>query len=82
MNKLDSDAESKLKAYINQKYDYIRRFGYEFYGDNNIFLYSEHDIKDIEVNDEDVDFIENLLNANFIGLISLKGKHGFLYQIK
>ena len=81
MNSLDAAIEKELFDYINSKYD-IKRFNYEFINSETILLYSEQDVMDIKVIDDDVDFIENLLNANFIGLISLKGKHGFLYQLK
>lgn len=80
MNSLDAAIEKELFDYINSKYD-IKRFNYEFINSETILLYSEQDVMDIKVIDDDVDFIESLLNASFVGLMSIEGKHGFVYKI-
>lgn len=80
MNSLDAAIEKELFDYINSKYD-IKRFNYEFINSETILLYSEQDVMGIKVIDDDVDFIENLLNVSFVGLMSIEGKHGFFYKI-
>lgn len=82
MKRLDADIEKTLYDYIRNKYTSIRNFNYEFMSNDKILLYSEQDVRDIKVIDDDVGFFEELLNAEFSGLMSIEGKHGFLYTLK